>query len=311
MSSKTVFVMAMFFMSSCGSDDTVEEEMLEDMPNEEVPVEEAPVDANCDAPKNLNVKILEQSFLGTSVELTWEAGGDEKLWKVDYKSNSPLGNDAVITVEDEPKLVITNIPRLNKAQITVVSECGENSNSNILSFDIPGGLVGPLVADMDFTLNGERFENWRPITFASFNSATTVVGSFSSNGVFLELLGNPIGASILEQNEEIQINVNEQHWAEGTYALKGRNSEDFNGDNDSYVTLRLTLNNSSLFEQVDGEGVLKITKFDREERIVEGEFSFNYITTGFDTNGEEVNTPGSVTNGSFRYTLDDPEFDVL
>lgn len=296
---KSIFAISLLF-TSCGSDDSNVDEDLDLIESE------ISSDRFCKTPKNLNVELLEATFLGQNIELTWEAGGEETTWKVDYKSNSVFGNDAVITVEDEPKLIITAIPRLNVADITIWSVCGEDVSSEIIAFDIPGKIENPIVADMDVTIDGTLFENWRPKTFSTFNSAISVVGNFNSNTAsYIEVIGNPRTGSILEFSEEVILYINSMHWQTGDYVLKGRESLNLDYDIDSYLRVNLS-SSSEVFEQVTKDGTLKITKFDRTNRVIEGEFSFEYQS--IDNNNGDVIKNGTVS-GVFQYSLDDKEFD--
>ena len=162
---------------------------------------------------------------------------------------------------------------------------------------------------MTASVNGVNFENLTSKSFVIGGNASTVQFEKEDDG------GGPLNIQIQGTNAlstsngidiEINLFISIEDWKESRYELKGEQQKGVNTNEDTYVSFS-NLNDSDNQFNIEHEGEIRITKFDLEERIIEGTFSFSYNI--YEKFSSDLIATENVENGTFKYSLDDEYFD--
>lgn len=160
---------------------------------------------------------------------------------------------------------------------------------------------------MSGSLNGVSYSNLKPQTYFDVTSFETQVETFHPTPLvaynYLLLQGSDITFVDQPQANSILINIRipESQWAVGTYELKGEDVVGINGVDScaSLIEVGIQAKTKSI------SGTLTISEFDLTNKIIKGTFSFNYIRRN---DGGASEGPYQLTNGAFKYKLDDEYF---
>ena len=265
--------------------------------------DELSTSSECLSPSGLTIEVIDEDFFGDTVELKWNPEGNETQWEV--KLAPTAFNSAKTFVVEEPTITVAQVLDVENAVFTVSAICGESLSSEAVAFPSLDGFTGPAIANMSAIIDGVSYEGLKPAGFAIFGDATSVTQSSIHEGIHLWVQGGTrVGTEL--SGVEINLFINKNHWSVGTHELKG--GEDYmnlNEEVDTYVTY-YNLDSPYKFD-VEESGVLVITKFDLQERIIEGTFSFSYNV--YDRNTGELMGNEDVESGTFKYSLDDEYFD--
>lgn len=282
-----LFTILAIMFSSCESDDG----------------DDSPTDSNCEAPTDLTIEILEEDFFGDTVALNWTAGENESQWEI-TKSASLLSPEKSFIV-DEPQITIVQVLGSDKAVFTIQSICGDNLSSELVTFPSLDGFAGTQYANMTAEINGQEYNSLKPPTISLGGDASSIITWSGHDGVHLRLLGTN-RSSFSFNGLEINLYINQNEWTIGEYELKGRDNIETDEENSSFVEY-FNLDEPDYYFDVIETGVLNVTNFDREQRIIEGTFSFTYEKSNL--GNDTVVVTENVENGTFKYSLDDEFFD--
>ena len=296
-----LFIASVIF-TSCDSDS---EDTTPNKDNKEVE------SSTCAIPKDLRAVVVTNDFFGKTVDIFWTGPNETAEYEIEY---GPVGFTIGEGEKDEEEAGIKGEIDLTLkggeiVDIYIRSKCGDKSFSEWVKFpeeiDVSKPLPSPKTADMTVTIDNNTYQLVQPLNFP-LSFATIVFENIGDKDDITNLLvqGNrKLQGSNLDF--EIKLYVNEDHWKPGTYDLIGEANPELNKVTDSYVKYDVFSDENSEF--VEGKSSLTITKFDRENRRIAGTFSFNYKTTN--KNDPTITSSGTVTNGSFEYSLDHPFFD--
>lgn len=169
---------------------------------------------------------------------------------------------------------------------------------------------------MTANINGVQYNDMKPNGFGGFFSdAVQIVRyPYKNEQDYIKIQGDNTYNEVFPGNttKEINLFIPENAWQEGTYILETYiigPENDENGYDEVLPHFDISFfyeSNTQAYES-DYGGTISITNFDLEERLIEGTFEFQYITSNLDTN--VVSGPFDCTDGTFSYSLDDDYFD--
>ncbi len=288
---------AFFALTACSSDDSsdlgegkeIEKEVEKEIEKE---IEKEVEKSLCTAPTNLTKEVINNSFSSDALVLNWVAGGDESEWKVIYKDF--FGTNEFIVSEN----TLTIDSFVEDHIITITSICDADTESETVTFSKIDSSDIDVVANMTATVNGVSYSNLIPRPFFVLAPDHVSPGFINADDIWLQ------GASEFNSGFEINLFIDESDWKVGSYELKGGDSDDLDMDLDTHVTF-FNLNNDNLY-YIEKPGSIEITKFDSDERIIEGTFSFSYNV--YDRSTFNLISTEVVENGTFKYTLNEEYF---
>lgn len=274
-----------FVVISCSSDDSID-----------------PV--SCENPTNFT---LEEYNNASQVVLSWDTDPtDDSTYEIEYGLTGFQQGDGDL------KTAITSPTTINGLNINVAYDFYLRR----VCIDTTSEFVGPVTntpgsnnvsfALMTANIAGIQYNSMKPFLFGQ-TDATRVVTFSGTDENFLGIQGNSAFMDATFQNtKEINLFIPESQWAPGTYLLTDTATSGGNAQSN----VNIIYNDSSTpttqaYEEEDGS--ITITRFDLQERIVEGTFEFRfklyYVDSG--TYSEIL----ECQNGTFRYSLDASFFD--
>lgn len=161
-------------------------------------------------------------------------------------------------------------------------------------------------AMMTANIAGVQHDNMQPVLYDGTH-ATRVVLFSGTDENFLAIQGNSLPMNPWGgDSKEINLFIPESQWTPGTYLLTDIPAM----DGAAQSNVNIIYNDSSLPTSQSNEeenGSITITKFDLQERVIEGtfEFRFRLYFVGTGTRSDIM----EVRNGTFKYSLDDSFFD--
>lgn len=180
-------------------------------------------------------------------------------------------------------------------------DCGEDNGDD---GDTPPASIK---AFMTANINGLEYNDMKPNGYLFFPSGVSINDFFSrADEDYILIQGNNEYQNptlITDTGREINLRVPKSLWKEGTFTLY----DDLNDIDEGvcfYTFFGLNKPGDVFTKELPGEII--ITKFDLDERIIQGTFEFEYMMVKESDDSEEG--PFKVT-GTFDYSLDDEYFD--
>lgn len=201
---------------------------------------------------------------------------------------------------------------------TQIESCGDEDGNLQATIDDLGNCEQNQepIALMTANLNGEQYNDMKPNGYGIFSDAAVriVTFSYSNDYDYIKIQGNSTYNQVLPDNttKEINLFIPENAWQEGTYILETY-SIDPNDDPNGYEEVLPHFDINFFYEpnsqgyKMDFGGMISITNFDLDSRLIEGTFEFQYIVQDLDT--DVISGPFECIDGTFSYSLNDNYFD--
>ncbi|MBK5212036.1 MAG: fibronectin type III domain-containing protein [Flavobacteriaceae bacterium] len=280
-----LFLTAFAIISCSGDDDSVDS-------------------TSCDNPTNFK---LEEYNNASEVILSWDTDpSDDSTYEIEYGLTGFKQGDGVIVTAITSPATIKGL-NFNAAYDFYLRRACTDATSEFVgpATNTPGGN-NVSFALMTANIAGVQYNNMKPFLFGQ-TDATRVVTFSGTNENFLAIQGNSAFMDpTFENTKEINLFIPQSQWLPGTYLLTDTATSSGNAQSN----VNIIYNDSSTpttqaYEEEDGS--ITITKFDLQERVVEGTFEFRfklyYVDSG--TYSEIL----ECKNGTFKYSLDASFFD--
>lgn len=256
---------------------------------------------SCNTPTNLTAV---RSAIPTQASLTWNAGGTETSWEIQYGNvGFAVGSGTSVTTTT-PSKTITGLAATSY-DFYVRAKCSATQNSAWFG---PINIVAVAAVDnapalMTANIAGVQFNNMKPYLYGVTGNDVNVLnnGAPAGDPRYLWIQGDT--SDNLSTLSEIDLYIPSNLFAPGTYTL----SEVNNFEDVLYCQVKMLTNpgsSISTYNQITG-GTITITEFNLVTRRIKGTFSFDY--------DKLINSMPSgsfqVTNGTFNYGLDNSYFD--
>lgn len=256
--------------------------------------------SSCTTPTNLSAV----RSLNTQALLTWNAGGTETSWEIQYGNVGFAVGGGTSVISTTTSKTISGLGATSY-DFYVRAKCSATQNSAWFG---PVNIVAVQAVDnspalMTANINGVQFNSMKPYLYSLTGNDVNVMNNGAPPGDPRYLWIQGVTSDNLNTLSEIDLYIPDNLWIPGTYTL----SEVNNFEDVTYCQVKMLTNPGAavLTTNIINSGTITITEFNLSTRRIKGTFSFNYekIVNGTSTGDFDV------TNGTFNYALDNSYFD--
>ncbi|WP_162127559.1 fibronectin type III domain-containing protein [Flavobacterium phycosphaerae] len=264
------------------------------------------VNPNCPNPSNLTA--TRDTTTNTNVNVTWTAGATETSWEIQYgMTGFVVGTGTPVTSTTTSKLV-SGVSATVAYDFYVRATCSATQNSSWIGpITVSAAITNPTtpVAYMNATVNGQPFTGMKPYYYPFTGlKAKQEISSLNEDRI-LVIQGDTDPLNPTPNNfVQINIKINKQYWAPGTYQVNPDNPTDPEKIISADIIIVNATNPWDTYED-ELQGTFTITEFNPATKRIKGTFSFPYMLN--DAN-DVVTGPFQVTNGSFDFECEDAIF---
>lgn len=253
--------------------------------------------STCTIPSNLTAI---RSGLPTNAELSWQPGGSEAAWEVQYGvSGFSLGSGTIVSANYFTKII--NGLSASGYDFYVRAKCSSTDSSAWLGpVSIDPYTVNNSPALMTANIDGTQYNNMRPYLYSSIGIDVIVENDGAPAGDMRYLKIQGVTSDVIGSQFVINLHIPEDKWVNGTYDLY----ETFDISGPSYCQADLVLPYITAglpdYQSVTA-GSITVTEFNLSTKRIKGNFNITYTKS---SNGLDY----YITNGTFDYGLDDDYF---
>jgi hypothetical protein len=256
--------------------------------------------SSCTTPTNLTAV----RSLNTQALLTWNAGGTETSWEIQYGNvGFTLGSGTSVNSATTSK-TISGLGATSY-DFYLRAKCSPTQNSAWFG---PVNIAAVQAVDnspalMTANINGVQFNNMKPYLYSLTGNDVNVMNNGAPLGDPRYLWIQGVTSDNLNTLSEIDLYIPNNLWILGTFPL----SEVNNFEDVIYCQVKMLTNPGAAVlttNNING-GTITITEFNLTTRRIKGTFSFNYEKI---VNGTSIGN-FDVINGTFNYALDNSYFD--
>lgn len=253
----------------------------------------------CETPTNFTITDYNNLV---EVSLGWGENEEEGLWKIEYGLHEYTQGEGNTATTETNSITINGLDFNAAYDFYIRTKCDDGFSDWIGPVTNTPEETSASNALMTANIKGVQYDYMVPFLWQTFTDNAVSISHFGGDP-YLKIQGNSTPQDVtLENSKEINIFIPESDWAVGTYNLAAEGGA---GSNVNLVYRDINEEDSQAFE--GDNGILTITEFNLEERVIRGTFEFTF-TQHFVGTGD-IEGPFQVLNGTFDYSLDDEFFD--